>query len=286
MENFIKSKLNAETDERRVRLWNSFGAGIELPSDVKTLTFGSSPLESTILCLEQEELDLEMVNSTEVTYIIVRGGSEERNVQNLARLLKSEEAWPQLYSIRLLSSTPPPTPFNSYLFITTVQGDTKSLGGELISAIINIMEPFTLFVLEDEETWVLNYLAKHVPEGKRGYFISKEKFTHGKRTVYRDEVLALHEGVYHSVWNRNTHRFLPRDKLTPLVSVLYSDLGSLHAYFKNIIYFPSISRFELEGWREKVRRLMTEFAFSTVRSVNRKYSSKQDGKLFQLYHTT
>lgn len=290
MENFIKSKLNADS-ENVVKLLNQTKEGrknpVFYPKKTRRLTFGSNKFQPTFLCLEQDELDLEFINSNEITHLVIYGAQSENNLYNLSRLMKDENAWGGLYSIQFKEKAWEEEEYNAYLQILDIVGDSKSLGGSSVQIVFTKVKPFTLFVLEDNEPWLEDYIIRQFP--KKGVFYFKVLTQHvlNRRTLYNGEVLVYNpeKRWFVSVWNGSVHVGVDRNKLVELIVVRYSELDELHAVYNHVVYFSSVTRFNLEVWRGRVKTLMKKWAQVSVLSVNRKYYKGKDSTHLEIHCT-
>ncbi len=290
MENFIKSKISS-ADEKLIKLWNSSEKGKEnpkyYPTKVKRLTFGATPLQPGYLCLAQDELDLEKVRASEVTHIYVKGVEEEEEcIQNLGRLMKGEEAWGELYSIVLEGKVVEEEEEKGYVIITEVEGGFSTLGKGVLDMVFNdLLLPHTVFVFEEEEEWMIDQVLKRAVGGRINYYRVVKRVTTEGETLYQGEVVVRDGFSFYSTWNGRRLKTITPDKVEPIVVILYRDLGRYCTQFKNIIYLPSIVRFNREGWRETMKKLRTKYCFGTVRSINRRYCKARDSTHLSVDHT-
>lgn len=290
MENFIISKLNSH-DEKTVNLWNNTTAGkknpLYYPKSVKRLTFGFSRFDRSYFCLEQDEFDLESVNSSEITHIIVVGVKEsnvEECIERLGVIMKDQEAWGCLYSIQFFLPKENDEVFTPDFSITEITGDSKSLGLSTIETVISFTPPYTLYVLEDNETWLVESLQKR---GNKGYYFRvKERVTYDKKTLFKDEILVYKSDKgFYSCWSGRLHSKPPLWCLEDLIVVTLCELRELKAEFKNIFFFPSVAKFSVERWRRDIKVLMEKYAFGSLKSINRKYYKGKANTHLEIYHT-
>ncbi len=289
MENFIKSKISS-ADEKLIKLWNSSEKGKEnpkyYPTKVKRLTFGATPLQPGYLCLAQDELDLEKVRASEVTHIYVRGvEDEEECIKELGRLMKGEEAWGELYSI-ILEPKVREDEEKGFVIITEVEAGFSTLGKGVLDMVFNeVLLPHTVFVFEEEEEWMIEQVLKRAVGGRIHYYKVLKRETIEGETLYQGEVVVRDGFSFYSTWNGRKLKNITSERVEPVVVMLFRDLGGYCTQFKNIIYFPSIVRFNREGWRETMNKLRTKYSFGSVRSINRRYCKARDSIHLSVSHT-